>query len=367
MKYDNFRAEIRGYADACEASLSGGNVPVSVYDSLVRAVHEGLPAMRKYLELRKRLLGLERLDMFDLYCPIVPGIEYRVDFEEAKALVKKALAPLGPRYAALLDKAYSEKWLDVYENRGKSSGAFSCGVYGVHPYVLLNFTGTLEDVFTLAHELGHAMHSYLSCEANDYINSDYKLLVAEVASTVNEILLARHLLASETDPARQAYIINRFLEGFRTALYRQTLFAEFERKAHEMDASGKPLNAKTLSEVYHALNELYYEGVVINEITDIEWARIPHFYRSYYVYQYATGYSAAVAIAGGILETGDASRYLRFLSLGGSDYPLDELKVAGVDLTGPDTVASALRVFSEHIDRLEALSRPRPRLRPLKK
>ncbi len=354
VKYDNFRADVRAYSDACEASLSGSNVPVSVYDSLIKAVHEGLPAMSKYLALRKRLLGLDELHMYDLYCPMVPGVEYRVPFEEAKPLVKKALEPLGPEYAGLLDRAFSENWIDVYENRGKSSGAFSCGVYGVHPYIMLNYADTLEDVFTLAHELGHAMHSHLSCRENEYINSDYKLLAAEVASTVNEILLAKYLLKNEDEPKRRAHIINRFLEGFRTTLYRQTLFAEFERRAHEMDAAGLPLTERSLSELYRSLNALYYEGAVIDEITDIEWARIPHFYRSFYVYQYATGYSSAVAIAGRLLQTGDASAYLKFLTLGGSAYPLDELRVAGVDLTKPDAVAEALKAFDEYIDEFAA-------------
>jgi oligoendopeptidase F len=355
VKYNNFKAEIKNYSSACEASLSGSNVPVSVYDSLIEAVHNSLPSMKKYLALRKKLLGLDELNMYDLYCPIVPGVDYKLSFEEAKPLVKKALEPLGADYARLLDRAYSEHWIDVYENKGKSTGAFSCGVYGVHPYIMLNYTDTLEDAFTLAHELGHAMHSYYSSEANEYINSDYKLLVAEVASTVNEILLARYLLKIETDPKRRAYIINRFLEGFRTTLYRQTLFAEFERKAHEMDASGQPLTVKNLSELYHELNCLYYQGVTVNDFTDIEWARIPHFYNSFYVYQYATGYSSAVSIANGILETGDASRYLKFLSLGGSDYPLEELKVAGVDLTKPDTVEKALKTFADYIDEFEEL------------
>ena len=355
VKFNNFKADIRKYGSACEASLSGSKVPVSVYDSLIDAVHKSLPAMKKYLGLRKKLLGLDELNMYDLYCPIVPGVEYKVTFEEAKVLVKKALAPLGEDYARLLDRAYSERWMDVYENKGKSSGAFSCGVYGVHPYVMLNYTDTLEDAFTLAHELGHAMHSYYSSQANEYINSDYKLLVAEVASTVNEILLARYLLKIETDSKRRAYIINRFLEGFRTTIYRQTLFAEFERKAHEMEASGQPLTVKNLSALYHELNSLYYQGATVNEFTDIEWARIPHFYNSFYVYQYATGYSSAFTIASAILETGNAANYLKFLSLGGSDYPLEELKVAGVDLTKPDAVEKALKSFADYIDEFEEL------------
>lgn len=354
VKTDNFIAETRRFSSACEASLFESAVPVSVYDSLVTAVHESLPSMKKYLSLRQRLLGLDELGMYDLYCPIVPDVDYSVDYDRAKQIVKNALAPLGEEYSRLLDTAYLQRWIDVYENKGKDTGAFSCGVYGVHPYILLNYTDTLEDVFTLAHELGHAMHSYFSDRSNEYINSDYKLVVAEVASTVNEVLLARYLLKTETEPRRRAYILNRFLEGFRTTLYRQTLFAEFERSAHEQDAAGQPLTLSSLSELYRGLNSLYYDGAEINEIMDIEWARVPHFYRAFYVYQYATGYSSAVDIAYRILDSGDASDYLKFLCSGGSDYPLEELKLAGVDLTRPDTVKNALDIFSETVDEFEA-------------
>ncbi|MDD6274377.1 MAG: oligoendopeptidase F family protein, partial [Clostridiaceae bacterium] len=334
-------------------ALFASNVPVSVYDSLVEAIHNGLPTMRRYLDLRRRVLGLEELHLYDLYAPMVEDIDFKMPYEDAQVLVKKALAPLGEEYAALLDKAFQGKWIDVYENHGKTTGAFSCGVYGVHPYVLLNYTDTLDDAFTLAHELGHAMHSYKSSETQDYVNHDYQILVAEVASTVNEVLLTKYLLSVETDSRRRAYILNHFLEGFRTTVFRQTLFAEFERRAHEMYESGTPLTAQSLSAEYHALNDLYYAGAVNDETMDIEWARIPHFYNAFYVYQYATGFCSAVAIANGILTTGDASRYLRFLTTGGSDYPLEELKIAGVDLTKPDTVESALKVFSETLDEME--------------
>lgn len=355
VKYDNFSAETRHYGSACEAALFRNNVPVSVYDSLAEAVHGGLPAMRRYLELRRRLLKLDTLHMYDLYCPIVENVEYPMPFASAEKLVKEALKPLGEEYGKLLDRAFRERWMDVYENRGKDSGAFSCGLYGVHPYVLLNYTDTLEDAFTVAHELGHAMHSWFSEQNNDYANADYAILVAEVASTVNEVLLSRYLLKTETDPRRRAFVLNRFLEGFRTTLFRQTLFAEFEKKAHEMDAAGQPLTASSLSALYRELNALYYEGAEIDACTDIEWARIPHFYRSFYVYQYATGFSSAVSIAQSILETGDASAYLRFLTTGGSDYPLEELKLAGVDLTKPDTVANALKVFDETVGEFEEI------------
>ncbi|MGN0799381.1 MAG: oligoendopeptidase F [Christensenellales bacterium] len=355
VKFDTFFASVRGHKSACEAALFSNNVPVSVYDSLVEAIHSRLGTMRQYLALRKRVLGLEELNMYDLYNPMLDSVEFKVTYEESKALVKEALKPLGEEYGKLLDKAYAEHWMDVYENKGKTTGAFSCGVHGVHPYVLLNFTDTLDDAFTMAHELGHAMHSYKSSEAQDYANHDYRILVAEVASTVNEVLLTKYLLKTETDKKRRAYILNHFLEGFRTTVFRQTLFAEFERKAHEMEQAGEPLTAQSLNKVYRELNELYYEGAVVNDLMEIEWARIPHFYNAFYVYQYATGFSSAVAIANRILETGDASDYLRFLSLGGSDYPLEELKVAGVDLTKPEAVLSALDVFQASLDELEAL------------
>ena len=238
---------------------------------------------------------------------MVEDVAFDMPYEKAKALVKEALKPLGEEYRQLLDRAFAENWMDVYENEGKRSGAFSMGVFGVHPYVLLNYTDTLDDAFTVAHELGHSMHSFFSDRAQDYANHDYRIFVAEVASTVNEVLLTRYLLRTETDPKRRAYVLNHFLEGFRTTVFRQTLFAEFERKAHELDQSGTPLTAATLNAVYRELNGLYYDGAVIDAFADVEWARIPHFYNAFYVYQYATGFSSAVTIADGILQTGDAS------------------------------------------------------------
>ena len=355
VKLDNYYATVRGYSSACEAALSRGNVPVSVYDSLIQAVHESLPAMRKYLKLRQRVLGLEKIDVFDLYAPMVENVDFPVPFEAVKALVKGATKPLGEEYQSLLDRAFSERWMDVYENEGKRSGAFSMGVFGVHPYVLLNYTDTLDDAFTVAHELGHSMHSFFSDRTQPYPLHDYKIMVAEVASTVNEVLLTKYLLKTETDPKRRAYVLNHFLEGFRTTLFRQTLFAEFERKAHELAAAGTPLTASTLNQVYHDLVALYYDGAGIDPDIDPEWSYIPHFYRGFYVYQYATGFSSAVAIADRILTTGDASGYLKFLTTGGSDYPLNELKIAGVDLTKPDTVKNALKVFEDTVDELEKL------------
>lgn len=349
VKYDCFNAKVRGYSSACEAALSGGNVPVSVYDSLVKAIHDALPSMRRYLDIRRKAMGTDKIDMFDLYVPIVKEADIPMLYADAKTLVKEALKPFGKRYGELLDRAYSEHWIDVYENKGKSSGAFSAGVYGVHPYVMLNYTDTLDDAFTLAHELGHAMHSFFSSETQDYVNHGYRIMVAEVASTVNEVMLTKFLLAHESDPGRRAYILNHFLEGFRTTVFRQTLFAEFERRAHEMYEGGTPLTAKALSDTYYDLISTYYEGAEINDVMRYEWSYIPHFYRAFYVYQYATGFCSAVSIAGRIAAGEDPSGYLKFLTLGGSDYPIEELKVAGIDLTKPDTVAYAMKIFDESI------------------
>lgn len=355
VKMDNYYTRVRGYGSTCERALFADNAPVSVYDKLIEAVHSGLPTMRRYLELRRRVLGLKELNMYDLYCPIVADVDMKIPYADAQKLVKEATKPLGEEYGKLLDRAFSERWIDVYENKGKTTGAYSCGVYGVHPYVLLNYSDKLDDAFTLAHELGHSMHSWFSDTTQDFANHDYRIMVAEVASTVNEVLLSKYLLKTETDPKKRAYILNHFLEGFRTTVFRQTLFAEFERQAHDAEMNGTPLTAEVLNGIYRKLNELYYEGAVINELQDIEWARIPHFYNAFYVYQYATGFSSAVAIADRILNHNGAADYLRFLSTGGSDYPLEELKIAGVDLTKPDAVAGALKEFDNALTELEKL------------
>lgn len=355
VKLDCYFAKVRKHANAQSAALFANNVPTAVYDSLIAAVHEKLPAMEQYLALRKKALGLSELHMYDLYCPMVQGIEETYTLEQAKTMVKEALAPLGPDYIRQLEQGLTGGWIDAYENKGKTTGAFSCGVYGVHPYVLLNYTDTLDDVFTLAHEMGHAIHSYRSDQAQTYANHDYAIFVAEVASTVNEVLLTLYLLEKETDPRKRAYYLNHFLEGFRTTLFRQTLFAEFEKQTHEMAEAGQPLTPEALNQVYRALNAQYYKGAVIDPLQDMEWARIPHFYNAFYVYQYATGFSAAVAIAAKIRQTGDAAGYLAFLQTGGSDYPIQELKLAGVDLSKPDTVEAALDVFAKSVAELEAL------------
>lgn len=355
VKLDCYFAKVRGHASAREAALFANNVPTAVYDSLIGAVHQKLPAMEQYLALRKKVLGLSELHMYDLYCPMVQGIEETYPLDQAKAMVQEALSPLGPDYIRQLEQGLAGGWIDAYENKGKTTGAFSCGVYGVHPYVLLNYTDTLDDVFTLAHEMGHAVHSYRSDQAQTYANHDYAIFVAEVASTVNEVLLTQYLLEKETDPRKRAYYLNHFLEGFRTTLFRQTLFAEFEKQTHEMAEAGQPLTPDALNQVYRDLNAQYYKGAVIDPLQAMEWARIPHFYNAFYVYQYATGFSAAVAIATKIRQTGDAAGYLAFLQTGGSDYPIQELKLAGVDLSKPDTVEAALDVFAKSVAELEAL------------
>ncbi|MCR5683753.1 MAG: oligoendopeptidase F [Clostridiales bacterium] len=355
VKQDNLFAALRGYPSARAASLANANVPEKVYDALIEAIHDAVPSMRKYLELRKKVLGLDTLDVYDLYCPMVADIDYPMPYEEAKKIVLEAVKPLGKDYQAVIARAYRENWIDVYETPGKESGAFSAGVYGVHPFVKLNYTDTLDDAFTLAHELGHAMHSYLSSEKQDFANHGYKLLVAEVASTVNEVLLTKYLLSVETDPKRRAYILNHFLEGFRTTVFRQTLFAEFEYKVHEAEQAGTPLTADFLCGLYKDLEAAYYPNAALRDEIRYEWSYIPHFYRAFYVYVYATGFCSAVYLASRIFETGDAQSYLAFLSTGGSDYPIKELKIAGVDLTSPAVVAGAMKEFDRTIDELAKL------------
>ena len=355
VKLDSYYAQARHYPSALEAGLYSDNVPVVLYQNLISCVHDAIPALSRYLELRRRKLGLDELTLYDLYVPLVEDVDTRMPFEDARELVLKALEPMGENYQALLRRAFDEKWIDVYENRGKTTGAYSCGVYGVHPYVLLNYTGKYDDAFTLAHELGHSMHSWFSSEAQEYVNNEYSIFVAEVASTVNEVMLTRYLLSVETDARKRAYILNHLLEGFRTTVFRQTLFAEFEMRAHALYEEGTPLTAQVLSDLYREMNERYYPNARGTKETDAEWARIPHFYRAFYVYQYATGFCSAVAIADSIRNGGGAEEYLKFLSTGGSMYPMDELKIAGVDLTSPEPIARALRVFEETLAEFEQL------------
>jgi len=355
VKFDSYYARVRNHNSSLEAGLFADAVPVALYDNLIDCVHAGIPVLSRYLELRRKLLGLEKLSLYDLYVPLVDEVETNMPYEDAKQLVLKAMEPLGETYQRLLERAFNEKWIDVYENKGKTTGAYSCGVYGVHPYVLLNHTDKYDDAFTLAHELGHAMHSWFSSEAQAYVNNDYSIFVAEVASTVNEVLLTRYLLSVERDEKKRAYILNHLLDGFRTTVFRQTLFAEFEKRAHEMYEAGEALTAQNLNALYREMNQIYYPVAEGTDTTDVEWARIPHFYHAFYVYQYATGFCSAVAIADSILSGNGAEDYLKFLSTGGSMYPIDELKIAGVDLTSTEPIKRALRVFEETLADFENL------------
>ena len=357
VKQACFYAKARGYASSRQHSLEENEVPETVYDNLVATVRQGLPLLHRYVGLRKRELGLDEIHMYDLYVPMVEKEKGRYSYEEAKAMVLEGLKPLGEEYGNLLRKGFVNRWVDVYENEGKRSGAYSWGVYGVHPYVLMNFNGTLNDVFTLAHEMGHSIHTYYSNQSQPYVYAGYKIFVAEVASTCNEALLIRHLLGKAKSRQERRYLINHFLESFRGTLFRQTMFAEFEQKAHEMAQKGQTLTAKALGQIYHQLNVDYFgaEMTVDGEI-DYEWERIPHFYTPFYVYQYATGFSAAVAISSRILD-GDADvidGYRKFLEGGCTKPPVELLKLCGVDLSSPQPVKEALAVFEDLLKRFEA-------------
>ena len=355
LRQAQFFAGMRKYGSSLEAALDQGNIPVSVYDNLIEAVHEKLPAMYEYMGLRKKLLHLDELHLYDVYVPLVKRPEQEIPFEEAKEIVRKGLSVLGEDYISLLDKGFSEGWIDVYENQGKRSGASSWGAYGTHPYVLLNYSGTLNAVFTLAHEMGHAIHSYYSDATQPYTYAGYRIFVAEVASTCNEALLIHHLMEHAADEKERAYLINYFLDQFKSTLYRQTMFAEFEKMAHQEMAEKGSLSAEGLCEMYYELNRRYFgPEVTVDPEIEMEWSRIPHFYTPFYVYQYATGFSAAIAISRKILngEPGILEKYKEFLSGGCSKDPIDLLKICGVDMTGPEPVISALEVFEEYVKQL---------------
>ncbi len=350
-----FFAGARRYGSTLEASLDRTEVPVEVYTNLIEAVHSNLDKMYRYVALRKKLLGLDELHMYDVYTPIVSDAARKIDFEEAKATVLEALSVLGEDYTALLREGFANRWIDVYENEGKRGGAYSAGDRP-HPYVLLNHKDTLDSMFTLAHEMGHALHTYHSVKHQPVSTSDYVIFVAEVASTCNEVLLVRYLLSKTEDKKERAYLINHFLDSFKGSVYRQTMFAEFELMMGRMSESGQTLTAELLSEKYHELNKLYFgPDMVSDEGIALEWARIPHFFYNYYVFQYATGFSAAVAIADRILTEGApaVADYKRFLSGGSSTDPISLLKIAGVDMSSPAPVNAALRVFNELLDELE--------------
>ncbi len=352
-----FYADARGYGSTLEAALDETEVPVSVYHNLIEAVHENLPAMYRYVSVRKKLLGVDELHMYDVYTPIIADVARKISFNEAKETVLKALAVLGEDYTALLQKGFSSRWIDVYENVGKRSGAYSSGISNPHPYVLLNHKDNLDSMFTLAHEMGHALHSWHSTKNQPVCTSDYVIFVAEVASTVNEVLLMKYLLKNCTDKAERAYLINHFLDSFKGTVYRQTMFADFELMMGGMAEARRTLTADALSEKYLELNKLYFgPDMVSDSEIALEWARIPHFFYDYYVFQYATGFSAACAIADRILTEGEAAvaDYKKFLSGGSSSDPISLLRIAGVDMETPQPVNSALRLFAELVTEMEA-------------
>ena len=356
-KQQKFFAEARKYPNAFEAALDRTNVPTSVYLNLIEAVHNNLDTMHRYVRLRKKLLGVDELHFYDVYAPLVADADTKIPFAQAKQTVYDSLAPLGEDYRKILKEGFEKRWIDVYQNEGKRSGAYSAGAR-VHPYVLLNYTGTLDSQFTLAHEMGHALHSYLSNKTQNPIDAGYVIFVAEVASTCNEALLMEYLLGKTTDKKERAYLINHFLEQFKGTLFRQTMFAEFELNIGRMVAEGKTLTADVLCAEYKRLNEMYFgPDMVVDDRIAVEWARIPHFYMNYYVFQYATGYSAAIALSRKILSEGESAvkDYIGFLSGGCSKSPIDLLKGAGVDMTSPEPVNQALKLFGELIDEMEAL------------
>ncbi len=357
-KGNYFYAKARKYDSSMEAAVDANNVPKEVYYNLIEAVHENIHYMHDYMALRKKLMGVEELHMYDIYAPIVAPETEHVSFEQAQEEILEALQVLGEDYVSVLRQGFENRWIDKYENENKRGGAYSAGCYGVHPYVLMNYQNNMDSEFTLAHEMGHALHSWYSAKYNNVFDSNYKIFVAEVASTCNEALLMNHLLNHTTDKKKKAYLINYFLEQFRTTLYRQTMFAEFELLTHEMVEKGKALTAEALKKLYYDLNVQYYgNDMTVDEEIAIEWARIPHFYYNFYVYQYATSFAASMALSKKILEEGQPAveRYLKFLSGGCSKSPIDLLKDAGVDMTTKEPIREALKTFGELIGEMEEL------------
>ena len=356
VKNLQFFSSSRKYASSLEAALAENEIPVEVYNNLIDAVHQNFPAFYKYVDLRKRVMGLDELHFWDVYTPLVDDVDMKFTYEEACDLIIKALAPMGEEYVGLVKKGLESRWVDVYETPGKRSGAYSAGGKGMNPVMLLNFQGGLDDVYTLIHEMGHSLHTYFSSHNQEITYSDYSIFVAEVASTCNEALLSHYLLEHETDPARHAYILNHFLEGFRGTIYRQCMFAEFERDISQMNADGVALNAEVLSERYGKLCAEYFgPGIELDEEIKLEWSRIPHFYYNFYVYQYCIGFSAAIALSQRILSEGEPAvkDYIGYLSGGCSKTPIELLRGAGVDMATPDPVNAALKYFGELVDQLE--------------
>ncbi|MBO7748259.1 oligoendopeptidase F [Paenibacillus sp. MWE-103] len=355
-----FYARARKYPSALEMSLYGDNIPKEVYTNLIGTIHKHLPLMHRYMELRKKLLKVDELHMYDLFAPLVDEFKMDITYEQAKATVKDSLKPLGEDYLNVLQDGFDKSWIDVYENEGKRSGAYSWGAYGTHPYVLLNHKDNLNSMFTLTHEMGHALHSYYSDTNQDYRDAQYTIFLAEVASTLNEALLMDYMLKKSTDPKEKMYLLTYYADQFRTTVFRQTMFAEFEKIIHERAESGESLTPQDFSKIYYDLNKLYYgDGMVIDKDIEMEWARIPHFYTSFYVFKYATGFSAATSFSKQILEEGAPAveRYLGFLQSGGSDYSINILKKAGVDMSSPQPIEEAMSVFESLIEQMEQLTK----------
>ena len=358
VKGHNFKAKVRNYSSAREASLSNNHIPESVYDTLVDVVNKHLPLLHRYMELRKRLLEVEKLHMYDLYTPVLGEAPITFTYEEAKEKALEALKPMGEEYMAIVEKAFSERWIDVVENKGKRSGAYSSGSYDTNPYILLNWHDTLDQLFTLVHEMGHSVHSYFTRSNQPYVYGDYSIFLAEIASTTNENILTEYLLETEKDPRVRAYVLNHYLDGFKGTVFRQTQFAEFEHFMHTEDEKGVPLTSEYLSDSYGKLNTKYY-GPAVEEDPEIkfEWSRIPHFYYNYYVFQYSTGFSAASALAKKILnqEPEALENYLAYLKAGNSDYPVEVMKKAGVDMTQAAYIEDAMSMFEQRLNELEEL------------
>ena len=356
IKSEIFYAKIRKYESALQSSLFQDDISVDVYNNLISAVDENLDSLNKYINLRKKFLGLDELHMYDLYVPLTDKFDMKITYQEAQEIILKALSPLGDEYLSLIKRAFDERWIDVYENEGKQGGAYSWGSYDSNPYILMNYNDDLNSLFTLIHELGHSMHSYYSKHNQPYIYSSYKIFVAEVASTLNELLLINYLLENSKSKEEKIYLLNYYLEQFRTTVYRQTMFGEFEKLTHESVEAGEPLTAQEFTSLYYKLNEKYYgKSTIVDEEIGLEWARIPHFYSNFYVYKYATGFSAASALSIQILEEGQPAvdRYTTFLKSGGSDYPLNQLRLAGIDMEKKESIDEVLKTFSNLVDELE--------------
>ncbi len=359
VKSAQFYAKARRYDSSLEAALDEDNVTPSLYENLIDVVHEHLPLFYRYVNLRKRLLELDELHLYDVYVPMVKDVDMQFSHKEAMDIVSEGLSPLGSQYTADLGQGFQSGWIDWFENRGKTSGAYSWGAYGVHPYVLMNFQNNVDTMFTLAHEMGHAMHSFYSDSHQDFVNSHYTIFVAEVASTVNECLVMHHMLEKTHDRQQRMFLLNHYLEQFRGTVFRQTMFAEFEMLVHRSIGQGEPMTSDGLNRLYYDLNTKYFgDGVTVDEPIEVEWARIPHFYRPFYVYKYATGFSAAVALSQQVLsgDAADANRYLDLLKSGGSDYPVELLRRAGVDMRTAQPAAAAMQVFDALLTEMETLA-----------